>query len=217
MLLTSATRTFSATPALGRRAASAIASKYSKAVFGAALQKSPQTLTKVATELTNASNAIKSSPEISSFITNPTLSSKERTAGLQVLYGKLEGTGAKKEPLSDITKNLFSVLSENGRLTESEEVIKGFQELLAEHKGELTVTVTSATPLAKDVLTRLEGTLKQSQAAQAAKVLKIENKVRVLWSFFRILIFFDINLYFERSTLVFLVALLSTLVRRRLT
>lgn len=181
MLLASAARTFSATPALGRRAASAIASKYSKAVFGAALQKSPQTLNKVATELTNVANVIKTNPEVGAFITNPTLSSKERAAGLQVLFGKLEtGAGAKKEPVSEITKNLFGVLSENGRLTETEEVIQGFNELLAEYKGELTVTVTSAAPLAKDVLTRLESTLKQSQAAQAAKVLKIENKVRGL-------------------------------------
>ncbi|KXN90884.1 ATP synthase subunit 5, mitochondrial [Leucoagaricus sp. SymC.cos] len=177
MLLTSAARSFSATPGLGRRAASAIASKYSKAAFGAALQKSPQTLTKVAADLNNVSVTIKSNPEIASIITNPTLSSNDRAAGLQVLFSKLEGTGAKKEPVSEITKNLFKLLSENGRLTETEEVIVGFNELLAEHKGELTVTVTSAAPLAKDVLTRLEGTLKQSQAARAAKDLKIENKV----------------------------------------
>jgi F-type H+-transporting ATPase subunit O len=184
MLLASATRSISATPGLGRRAASAIASKYSKAVFGAALQKSPQTLNKVAIELTNASNTIKTSPEISSLIRNPTLSSKDRLAGLRVLYGKLEsgsggGGGAKKEGLSEITKNLFEVLSENGRLTEAEEVIQGFQELLAQHKGELTVTVTSAQPLPRDMVTRLETALKQSQTAQAAKVLKIENKVCV--------------------------------------
>ncbi|EKM80583.1 ATP5 subunit 5 of the stator stalk of mitochondrial F1F0 ATP synthase [Agaricus bisporus var. burnettii JB137-S8] len=179
MLLASATRTISATPGLGRRAASAISSKYSKAVFGAALQKSPQILNKVATELTNASNAIKASPEISTLIRNPTLSSQERLAGLQLLYGKLEGGSgaAKKEGLSEITKNLFEVLSENGRLGEAEEVIQGFQELLAQHKGELTVTVTSAQPLPRDMVTRLENALKQSQAAQAAKVLKIENKI----------------------------------------
>ncbi|KAF5351731.1 hypothetical protein D9756_007670 [Leucocoprinus leucothites] len=177
MLLTSAARTFSATPGLGRRAASAISSKYSKAVFGAALQKSPQTLSKVATDLSNASAAIQSSPEVAAFITNPTLSSNDRTAGLQQLFTKIEGTGAKKEPISEITKNLFLVLSENGRLTETAEVIEGFNELLAEHKGELTVTVTSTSPLDKATLTRLEGLLKQSQAAQAAKVLKVENKV----------------------------------------
>jgi F-type H+-transporting ATPase subunit O len=163
---------------LGRRAASAIASKYSKAAFGAALSKSPQTLTKVHTELSNVSNTIKTNPEISTFVHNPTLSLHERNKGLQRLFTQLEGTGAKKEAYSDVTKNLFSVLSENGRLGEVEGVIEDFSELVAQHKGELTVSVTSAAPLAKDILTRLETILKQSQAAQAAKVVKITNKVR---------------------------------------
>lgn len=178
MLLASTLRSASGTPGLGRRAASAIASKYSKAVFGAALSKSPQTLTKVHTELSNVSNAIKTNPEISTFVKNPTLSLKERTKGLQGLFAHVEGTGGKKEVYSDVTKNLFSVLSENGRLGEVEGVIEDFNELVAQHKGELTVSVTSATPLPKDILARLETTLKQSQAAQAAKVVKVTNKVR---------------------------------------
>ncbi|CAA7261771.1 unnamed protein product [Cyclocybe aegerita] len=177
MLLTSAARSVSAAPGLGRRAASAIASKYSKAVYGAALAKSPATLNKVHTELANVSAAIKKDPEVGTFINNPTLSLQERNKGLQAVFTKLEGTGAKKDAVSDITKNLFNVLSENGRLGETEGVIEGFNELVAEYKGELTVTVTSAAPLPRDILTRLETTLKQSQTAQAAKVLKITNKV----------------------------------------
>ena len=178
MLLASTARSASRTAGLGRRAASAIASKYSKAVFGAALSKSPQTLTKVHTELSNISTTIKGNQEINTFVNNPTLSLHERNKGLEGLFAKLESTGAKKEAYSDVTKNLFSVLSENGRLGEVENVIADFNELVAQHRGELTVTVTSASPLAKDILARLETTLKQSQAAQAAKVLKITNKVR---------------------------------------
>ena len=71
----------------------------------------------------------------------------------------------------------LSVLSENGRLAETSDVIEGFNELVAKHKGELDIVVTSATPLAKDVLTKLETTLKQSEAAKQAKTLKIVNKV----------------------------------------
>ncbi|KAF8973008.1 OSCP/delta subunit of ATPase [Flammula alnicola] len=177
MLLASAARSVSATPGLGRRAASAIATKYSKAVYGAALSKSPQTLTKVHAELSNFSNVIKKDPEVSTFVNNPTLSLAERSKGLEGIFTKLEGAGAKKELYSDVTKNLLKVLSENGRLGETEGVIEGFNELVAQNKGELTVTVTSAAPLAKDILTRLETTLKQSQTAQAAKSLKVTNKV----------------------------------------
>ncbi len=158
---------------LGRRAASTIAQKYSSAVFSAALNKSPQVLTKVQSELAAIQSALKSTPELNSFIHNPTLSTKDRAAGLPAVYA-----AAGKEPVSDITKNLFVVLSENGRLIETEGVIEGFNQLVANHKGELSVTITSAAPLPRDIQTRLETLLKQSQAAQQAKSLKITNKVR---------------------------------------
>ncbi|RPD56795.1 hypothetical protein L226DRAFT_469097 [Lentinus tigrinus ALCF2SS1-7] len=156
---------------LGRRAASTIAQKYSSAVFSAALNKSPQVLTKVQTELNAIQSAVKATPELGTFIHNPTLSTKDRSAGLPAIYA------AAGKDVSDITKNLFVVLSENGRLVETEGVIEGFNELVANYKGELNVTITSAAPLPRDIQTRLETLLKQSQAAQKAKSLKITNKV----------------------------------------
>lgn len=175
-MLLSIARSTAISAGLGRRAASAIALKYSNATYSAALAKSPQVLSKVQTELAVISNSIKENADLNSFVHNPTLSGKVRIAGLSALYTRLEG-GAKKESVSDITKNLFVVLSENGRLGEAQDVIEGFNELVAKYKGELTVVVTSATPLPRDVLSRLETTLKQSQAAQQAKTLKITNKV----------------------------------------
>lgn len=171
-----AARSASLSAGVGRRAASTLALKYSKAMFGAALAKSPATLTKVQSELAAISGAIKDTPEINAFVSNPTLSGKDRATGLQTLYSKAEGS--KKEPVSDVTKNLFALLAENGRLGETQGVIEGFNELLAAHQGELTVTVTSAAPLPKDVQTKLEAALKQSTAAKQAKTLKITNKAR---------------------------------------
>ncbi|KAF9653277.1 OSCP, subunit 5 of the stator stalk of mitochondrial F1F0 ATP synthase [Thelephora ganbajun] len=160
---------------LGRRAASTIAPKYSQAVFSAALAKSPATLARVETELNALSDAIKASPELNSFVTNPTLSAKDRASGLTALYAKAEG--AKKEPVSEITKNLFALLSENGRLAETQSVVEGFNELVSKHKGELKVVISSVAPLPAATLSRLETVLKQSQAAQKAKTLKVTNKV----------------------------------------
>jgi F-type H+-transporting ATPase subunit O len=157
----------------GSRAASAIALKYSNALYSASLAKSPQTLSKVHAELSNLTAALKQDAQLNSLITNPTLSSKDRAAGLSQLYSKIE----KKDPLSDVTKNLLALLSENGRLAETQSVVEGFNELFAQYKGELNVIVTSAAPLPKDILTKLETTLKQSQAAQQSKTLKVTNKV----------------------------------------
>ncbi|CCM03595.1 uncharacterized protein FIBRA_05733 [Fibroporia radiculosa] len=176
-MLLSASRSAALSVGIGRRAASTIALKYSNAVFNAALSKSPQALNKVQSELNTIASSIKASPELSTFVSNPTLSVKDRYAGLAALYAAAEGTGAKKEPVSEVTKNLFVVLSDNGRLGEAQGVIEGFNELVAQHKGELTVTITSAAPLPKEVQTRLEASLKQSQAAQQAKSVKVENKI----------------------------------------
>jgi F-type H+-transporting ATPase subunit O len=157
----------------GRRFSSALAAKYSGALYSAALSKSPQQLTKVQAELTAISSALSSSPELSAFIGNPTLSLRDRTAGLNELYA----AAGKKEQITDMTKNFFAVLSENGRLGETKGTIDGFNQLVAKYKGELEVTVTSAQPLPADVQKRLETTLKQSQTAQKAKSIKITNKV----------------------------------------
>lgn len=172
-----AARAVRTAPAFGQRAASAIALKYSKAVYGAALAKSPQSLSKVQTELANVAAAIKQDTKLATFISNPTLSANDRAAGLASLYDTLD---AKKTPLSELTKNLLSVLSENGRLGETEGVIEGYNGLVAQYQGELTVTVTSAAPLPRDIQTRLEATLKQSQTAQQAKTVKVVNKVFAL-------------------------------------
>ncbi|KAG6865842.1 hypothetical protein C0991_011174 [Blastosporella zonata] len=176
MLLSAATRSAVVAPGLGRRAASAIALKYSQAIYGAALKQSPAALTKVHADLTLVSKSITSQPEISSFLRNPTLSASERASALSNFFNKLDSAAPKKDAISETTKNLLSVLSENGRLGETQGVIEGFNELVSQYRGELDVIVTSATPLAKDVLSRLETTLKASQAGQQAKVLKITNK-----------------------------------------
>ena len=171
-------RTYAPTAGLGRRAASGIALKYANAAYSAALSKSPQVLTKVQVELNAISKSIEDTPDLKTFVTNPTLSVKERKTGLPLLFARAEGAGAKKEPVSDITKNLFALLSENGRLGETPGIIEGFNEMVSKYKGELSVIVTSAVPLGRDVLTRLETTLKQSETAQQAKMLKVVNKVR---------------------------------------
>jgi F-type H+-transporting ATPase subunit O len=167
-----AARQVIAKPALGRRAASALALKYSKAAYQAALSKSPQTLTQVHSELTSISSSVSSDKQLNALINNPSLSANDRKAGLDALF--------KEKKFSEVTKNLFTVLSENGRLSETSGVIEGFNELVAKYKGELNVVVTSAAPLPKDILTKLEGSLKQSQTAQQAKTLKVTNKVCLL-------------------------------------
>jgi F-type H+-transporting ATPase subunit O len=79
---------------------------------------------------------------------------------------------------SPILANLLEVLAQNGRLPLTRQVIEDFHTLMAAHKNELTVTVTTAEPLSASSkeMTRLEKAIKGSKIAEG-KVVKIVNKV----------------------------------------
>ncbi|KAG9123325.1 ATP synthase F0 subcomplex subunit OSCP atp5 [Ceratobasidium sp. 392] len=104
------------------------------------------------------------------------LISDRSSNGLDAIFAAAAPKGS-KEPVSSITRNLFVILSENGRVGETNGAIESFNELLSEHKGEVEVVVTSAAPLEKSLLSRLEASLKASQAASQAKTVRVTNKV----------------------------------------
>ncbi|SOV06342.1 probable ATP5 - F1F0-ATPase complex, OSCP subunit [Ustilago sp. UG-2017a] len=152
-----------------------LAGKYASSAYVAALSKDSKTLEKVEADLKAVQSALAGSEgaKLKTFISNPTLSGADRTKGLEQLLG---GGKGKADP---ITHNLFTVLAENGRLGETEKVIEGFQDLMTSYRGEVEVTVTSATPLDKSMVSRIESALKGSQIASKGngKTLRIVQKV----------------------------------------
>lgn len=74
----------------------------------------------------------------------------------------------------EITRNLFQVLAENGRLHDAERVVEEFTRLMAAHRGEVEVTITSATPLDKAHTQRLESALSGSSIAKQGGGQKIK-------------------------------------------
>ena len=69
---------------------------------------------------------------------NPTLSSGDKSSGLEAIF-----KNGKNQP-QEQTKNFFAVLSENGRLHDSEKVIEEFKTIMSAHRGEVLITVTCA-------------------------------------------------------------------------
>lgn len=80
-------------------------------------------------------------------------------------------------PSQKITTNLLDLLSSNGRLTTTSEVVREFSRLVKHYKGEVEITVTSAEALDKSVQQQLEKSLKSSEYVQG-KTMRIVNKVR---------------------------------------
>ncbi|PWN97319.1 putative ATP5-F1F0-ATPase complex, OSCP subunit [Tilletiopsis washingtonensis] len=144
--------------------------KYASSAFVAAANKDSKTLEAVEKDLraVQAALAGPDAAKLRDFIGNPTLPSKEKVAGLDKLLGGKENT---------ITRNLFEVLSANGRMQDTSKVIEGFMELMSAHRGEVVITVTSAAPLDKAHAERIEKALKGSAAAAKGKSLKVNYKV----------------------------------------
>ena len=117
---------------------------------------SAATLKKVEADLTAVKAAIKAEPSIQDFLSNPILSSADKSSGIDALLSK----ASPKSAASDLTKNFFEVLAENGRLYQASKTIDDFLEIMSAHRGEVKVVITTAQPLEKDLQKRLEESLK---------------------------------------------------------
>ncbi|GAA6004316.1 F1F0 ATP synthase subunit 5 [Rhodotorula paludigena] len=147
-----------------------LAGKYAGALFTAAAKNNA--LQAVETDLKGVQSTVGKDAKIHEFLSNPVLSAADKSAGIDALLKAASPKGA-----SDLTRNLFQVLSENGRLYETDKVVEGFLEIMSAHRGEVKVVITSAVPLEKDLQKRLEDSLKSSQLAAAGKSLIFENRV----------------------------------------
>ncbi|SGY14423.1 BQ5605_C010g06178 [Microbotryum silenes-dioicae] len=148
-----------------------LSGKYAGALFTAAAKKGGDALKKVQGDLEAVHKTITAEPTIQDFLSNPVLSSADKSKGIDELLKRSKATG------SDLTKNFFEVLAENGRLYQADKTIADFLEIMSAHRGEVKVTITTAQPLERDLQKRLEDSLKQSSLAGSGKTLVIENKV----------------------------------------
>ena len=79
---------------------------------------------------------------------------------------------------NDTIKNFLSTLAENNRLSALEGVCEKFGTLMSAARGEVEMTITSATPLDQKVVKQLEQTVSKSQYVGQGKKLKVVPKVR---------------------------------------
>ncbi|POW20599.1 hypothetical protein PSHT_03377, partial [Puccinia striiformis] len=149
-----------------------LSGKYASALYSAAIKKDEKTLSTVEKDLSSIQRVLssKDGSTIKQFLHNPTLQASDRKKGLSDMMNKLG------QP-TELTKNFFDVLGENGRLYETEKVIDDFLNLMSAHRGEMTITITSAQPLESSLQSRLETSLKKSTAAEA-KTVRIKNVVK---------------------------------------
>ena len=106
-------------------------------------------------------------------MTAPTLSVSDKK---QIIAEIQKSTNVQDK--NDTIKNFLNTLAENNRLSQLEGVCEKFGTLMSASRGEVEMTITSATPLDQKVVKQLEATVSKSQYVGAGKKLRVVPKVR---------------------------------------
>ena len=113
-----------------------------------------------------------SDAKFSSFLDDPTVPVDKKIEGLKKMFE----TGK----FTEITKNFFFVMAENGRLSELPTVAEQYQELVYASRGEVLVTVTSAIPLSPEQEAECKKVLTEKVLQKGEKLVlnvKVDRKI----------------------------------------
>ena len=141
-----------------------LSGRYAVALFD--LARDAQSLDTVAGSLAALKAAIAQSPDFKGLINSPVLS---RDAA-----GKTIGAVASTMGTDALTTKFLGVLAQNRRLGQLPAIIRAYETLLSNHKGEARAEVTSAHPLTKTQITALAKSLKARVGREVAVEAKVD-------------------------------------------
>jgi len=130
---------------------SGMAGRYATALFELALES--KAVDQVQSDLKAFDALIVSSGDLARLVRSPAFSAEEQTKALSAVLDKAGLTG--------IAANFLKVVSSNRRLFAVQDMIRGFNALVAAHKGETSAQVTVAEPLNDARMNDIRDALKQ--------------------------------------------------------
>ena len=116
---------------------SGMAGRYATALFELALES--KAVDQVKSDLASFDAMVASSPDLTRLVRSPVFSSEDQAKALSAILDKAGIKG--------IAANFLRVVAGNRRLFAAREIIRGFNALVARHKGEVTAQVTVAQAL----------------------------------------------------------------------
>lgn len=131
---------------------SGVAGRYATALFELAVDRS--VIDEVANDLQQLQSMIDESADLRSLILSPLFSRDQQRDAMGAV---LASAG-----LSELVRNFVGVVAGNRRLFALEGMITAYRGLVADHRGEVTADVTSATPLNDSQRAAVEQALKQA-------------------------------------------------------
>ncbi|KAI8691312.1 ATP synthase subunit 5, mitochondrial [Fusarium sp. Ph1] len=141
---------------------------YATALYTAAVKTS--SLDPTAAALSNLSALLEKDTKLAAILSAPTLTEADKKAIIEEL-AKKAGSG------NETVKNFLETLAENNRLGLLPGVCDKFATIISAARGEVEVTVTSAQPLDKRTLNRLESAVSKSAYINQGQKLKVTNSV----------------------------------------
>lgn len=140
-----------------------LAGRYASALF--ALARDNKTLTDVEKSLASLRQAIEESADFAALLHSQVPTRAELEASVLAIADLLK--------LDTLTRNFLGVLAQNNRLAQLSPILRAFDMLLAQHRGEVAAEVTSAFKLNDAQLDEIRKQLKD----RAGRTIKITAKV----------------------------------------
>jgi F-type H+-transporting ATPase subunit delta len=143
---------------------SGMAGRYATALFE--LAREANAIDAVKADLDRFDVLIAGSPDLLRLVRSPVSSADEQ---LQALSAVLQRAG-----IGGLAEKFLKLVTSNRRLFAVRDMIKGFRELVAEHKGQATADVTVAEPLKDDHVAALKSALKAVSGKDVDLNVKID-------------------------------------------
>ena len=128
-----------------------MAGRYATALFELALETNA--VEQVQTDLSAFDAMVAANPDLMRLVRSPVFSTEDQARALAAVL--------EKAAIKGIAANFLRVVTSNRRLCVVREIIRGFNALVAQHKGEVTAQVTVAEQLNDARMTEIRDALKQ--------------------------------------------------------
>jgi F-type H+-transporting ATPase subunit delta len=127
-----------------------LAGRYATALFE--LARDENQLETVSASMATLRDGLRDSPELRELTSSPLVSREDATRTIGAVAGSMG--------LDPITSKFLGVVASNRRLFKLPDIVRAFNMLAANHRGETTAEVTSAHPLTDDQVAALRSNLK---------------------------------------------------------
>lgn len=141
-----------------------LAGRYAVALFD--LAHADKALDAVAEDLATLGSMISESEDLRRLVKSPVVTRAEQETALLAI--------AEKAGMNKLTQNFLGVIAQNRRISALVAIIRAYQAILADHRGETTAEVVSAKELSKTQMTALKNALKQAVGTDVAVDAKVD-------------------------------------------